>query len=96
MSEKKFDIEHIATLARLKLGDLEKLRLERHLVKIIEYVEQLNNLDTSDVEPSSHVLPLQNVFREDIENRSFGNSSQLLEIAPKRDKEHYEVPQIIG
>ena len=96
MSEKKFDIEHIAALARLKLGDAEKARLEGHLAQIIEYVEQLNRLDTSDVERTSHILPLQNVFRDDVENHSFSDADRLLESAPKHDKGHYEVPQIIG
>ena len=86
----------VAALARLKLCGTEKVRLEGHLVKILEYVEQLNTLDTSNVEPTSHVLPVQNVFREDLENRPFGDSERLLEGAPKRDKGHYEVPKIIG
>ena len=96
MSEKKFDIEHIAALVRLKLGDAEKARLEGHLIQILEYVEQLNRLDTSDVEPTSHVLPVQNVFRDDVESRSFGDTDRFLTSAPKHYKGHYEVPQIIG
>ena len=96
MSDKKFDIEYIAELARLKLCDEEKERLNGHLIKIVEYVEQLNEIDTSDVEPTSHVLPLQNVFREDSPSGSLGEPESLLERAPKKDKGHYEVPQIIG
>ena len=95
MSEKEFDIDHIAALARLKLEDAEKERLEEQIGQILEYVEQLNTLDTSDVEPTSHVLPLQNVFRDDVETRPFGETAHLLKGAPKHDKGHYEVPQII-
>ena len=96
MSEKKINIEHIAALARLKLAATEKKRLEVDLIKILEYIEQLNSLDTSKVEPTSHVLPIQNVFRDDVKDRSFGNPKHLLKAAPKSHEGHYEVPQIIG
>ena len=91
----EFDIDRVAGLARLRLSAAEKERLGPQLVKIVEYINQLNELDTATVEPTSHVLPLQNVFRED------GNLSSLppadyLSLAPRHDKGHYEVPQILG
>lgn len=94
MSEKKFDIDHIAALARLTLDDAEKAKLEGHLVKIIEYIDQLNQLDTADVKPTSHVLPINNVFRQDEARERFSNAD-LMDQAPRKDKGHYEVPQII-
>ena len=95
MPEIKFNIDRIAALARLKLADSEKLKLEGHLVKIIEYIDQLNKLDTADVEPTSHVLPLSNVFRADELEKRFPNAD-LLKQAPKQEQGHYEVPQIIN
>ena len=96
MSDNKFDIDYIAKLARLKLDDDEKKRLGGHLINIVGYVEQLSELDTSGVEPTSQVLPVQNVFREDVPSRVLGEPNNLLEHAPKKCKGHYEVPQIIG
>jgi len=93
MSEKKIDVDRIAALARLRLDDEEKIRLAGDLEKILEYIDQLNQLDTANVEPTSHVLPIHNVFREDAagEKRADG----LIDQAPGKDKGHYEVPQII-
>lgn len=95
MAEKKFNIHHIATLARIRLDEEEKKRLEGHLIQILDYVDQLNQLDTSSIEPTSHILPIQNVFREDRIQKNF-SETDLLGRAPRQDKGHYEVPQIIG
>ena len=86
----KFNIDHIASLARLKLTEDEKERLGGHLETIIEYIDQLDKLDTSNVEPTSHVLPIRNVFRED-ELKTHDN----LSLAPSNKKGHYEVPKVI-
>ena len=94
MSADSFDIEKIARLARLKLTEDEKTRLARQFTGILEHIDQLNQLDTQNVEPTSHVLPLTNVFREDEAKPVFGDG-EYLPLAPKQDKDHYEVPQII-
>ena len=60
------DIEHVAKLARLKLTDAEKKRFSNQMETIIKYIEKLNELDTKNVEPTAHVLGLENVFRNDI------------------------------
>jgi aspartyl-tRNA(Asn)/glutamyl-tRNA(Gln) amidotransferase subunit C len=90
----KFNIDNIAQLARLKLTDAERERLGRHLEQIIEYIDQLNRLDTEDVEPTSHVLPIHNVFREDEVSQS-GATPDYLTGSPSHQKGHYEVPKII-
>jgi aspartyl-tRNA(Asn)/glutamyl-tRNA(Gln) amidotransferase subunit C len=90
----KFDIDHMALLARLRLSDSEKDRLSGQMATIIEYIDHLNQLDTSKVEPTSHAIPLQNVFREDEKKNNFPESDYL-ELAPAQKKRHYEVPQII-
>ena len=89
----KIDINKIAQLARLKLTDDDIDRLGKHLEQIIEYIDQLNKLDTSNVEPTSHVLPLHNVFREDKVSKL--TDVDYLAGSPAHNKGHYEVPKII-
>ena len=90
----KFNIDHIARLARLRLTDSEKVRLGRQMETIIEYIDHLDQLDTSKVEPTSHAIPLQNVFREDEKKQNFPDTDPL-SLAPAQKNRHYEVPQII-
>ncbi|MCH6578840.1 MAG: Asp-tRNA(Asn)/Glu-tRNA(Gln) amidotransferase subunit GatC [Nitrospinae bacterium] len=94
MPSDSFDIEKIALLARLKLTAEEQTRLSRQFESILNYIDQLNQLDTENVEPTSHVLSLQNVFREDEVKPVFGDG-KYLPLAPRQDKDHYEVPKII-
>ncbi|MFQ5449395.1 MAG: Asp-tRNA(Asn)/Glu-tRNA(Gln) amidotransferase subunit GatC [Nitrospinaceae bacterium] len=90
----KFDIDRIAALSRLRLTDSEKERLGQHLETIIEYIDLLNQLETSHVEPTSHVIPIQNVFREDVPRKSLPEKDFLSQ-APAGKKGHYQVPRII-
>ncbi len=94
MSSDSFDIEKIALLARLKLTAEEQTRLDRQFESILDHIDQLNQLDTENVEPTSHILPLQNVFRKDEVKLVFGDG-RYLPLAPRQDKDHYEVPKII-
>ena len=94
MSSDSFDIEKIALLARLKLTAEEQTRLGRQFESILDHIDQLNQLDTENVEPTSHILPLQNVFRKDEVKLVFGEG-RYLPLAPRQDKDHYEVPKII-
>ncbi len=91
----EFNIDRIANLARLTLTDSEKERLGKQMEKIVEYIDQLNGLNTTNVEPTSHVLPVQNVFRDDEADAVFPKADYL-PLAPRHDKGHYEVPQIMG
>jgi len=59
------DVEHIAKLAKLEFTDAEKEKFTHQLNQILEYVEQMNKLDTNHIEPLSHVIELSNVFRPD-------------------------------
>jgi aspartyl-tRNA(Asn)/glutamyl-tRNA(Gln) amidotransferase subunit C len=59
-------VEHVARLARLRFEEDELSRLQPELSKIIEYVEQLSELDLSGLEPTSHAVPLKNVLRPDV------------------------------
>ena len=59
------EISHVAGLARLKLTDSEKELFSKQVDSIINYIDKLNELDTSGIKPTAHVLPISNVFRED-------------------------------
>lgn len=87
-------IDHIALLARLKLTDEEKELFTRQLGSIIEYIDKLNQLNTSDVKPTAHVLPMKNVFRDDLQGVSL-TGDMALKNAPERKGSFYKVPKII-
>jgi len=89
------DVDYIAELARLGLEPDEKPRMAEHLGGILDYMEKLNQVDAEKVTPTSHVLPLQNVFREDETTGGFPDG-YLMENAPRKEKGHYQVPKIIG
>lgn len=88
------DIEHVAKLARLKLTDSEKERLSTQMETIIGYIEKLNELDTKNVEPTAHVLGLNNVFRDDVATKPLTDHDPIND-SPAHSKGHYEVPKII-
>jgi aspartyl-tRNA(Asn)/glutamyl-tRNA(Gln) amidotransferase subunit C len=87
-------VEHVAKLARLAIGEEEKALFARQLSSILTYVQTLNRLDTSSVEPTSHVIPIQNVFRED-EVRPSLSREQAFANAPDTDAGCFRVPKII-
>ncbi|MEN8263968.1 MAG: Asp-tRNA(Asn)/Glu-tRNA(Gln) amidotransferase subunit GatC [Nitrospirota bacterium] len=88
------DINHVAMLARLKLTDAEKEQFENQVGSIINYIDKLNELDTSSIEPTAHVLPISNVFRED-QMRTSLPREKALQNAPEKDDGFYRVPKII-
>jgi aspartyl-tRNA(Asn)/glutamyl-tRNA(Gln) amidotransferase subunit C len=88
------EIDHIARLARLQLTEEEKKVFSQQMKKIIEYINKLNELDTSNVEPTSHVLPIKNVFRDDKVRPSMPKD-KALQNAPSRTDDFYKVPKII-
>ncbi len=90
----KMDIENVARLARLELSEEEKVTFGNQLEQILTYMEQLNRLDTSGVEPTSHAIPIYNVFRAD-EIRSSVPQEEVLGIAPDEEDGHFKVPRII-
>jgi aspartyl-tRNA(Asn)/glutamyl-tRNA(Gln) amidotransferase subunit C len=88
------EIDHIARLARLQLTEEEKRVFSQQMKKIIEYINKLNELDTSNVEPTSHVLPIKNVFRDDKVRPSMPKD-KALQNAPSHTDDFYKVPKII-
>ncbi|MFZ5905855.1 MAG: Asp-tRNA(Asn)/Glu-tRNA(Gln) amidotransferase subunit GatC [Nitrospirota bacterium] len=88
------EIEHIAVLARLSLSEEEREMFGSQLSSILDYMDQLNELETSDTEPTSHVLLLSNVMRDDVRGYSLPRE-EALQNAPVRTEKFYRVPKII-
>ena len=89
------DVEHIAKLAKLEFTDAEKEKFTHQLNQILEYVEQMNKLDTSHVEPLSHVIELSNVFRAD-EVKQGVSTEEALKNAPSKTEKFFKVPKVIN
>lgn len=87
-------VEHIALLSRLKLTDEERERMTTQLNDIMGFFEQLGELETSDVEPTSHVIPMSNVLRAD-EVRPSLPVDDVLESAPERAGDTFRVPRVV-
>ncbi|MFN3396097.1 MAG: Asp-tRNA(Asn)/Glu-tRNA(Gln) amidotransferase subunit GatC [Thermodesulfovibrionales bacterium] len=90
----KIEIGHVALLARLALTEEEERRFGDQLNTILEYIGKLNELDTSEIPPTSHVLEIQNVMREDIVRPSI-SKEKALSNAPDKTEDFYRVPKII-
>ncbi len=88
------DVEHIAGLAKLSLPEKEKHSMREHLGKILTYMEKLNELDTTTVEPLSHVMELTNVLREDEAGQSLDRDAALAN-APDSADGFFLVPKVI-
>ncbi len=93
MIEKK-QVEHIANLSRLRLTEEEIKTFGGQLDGILKYVEKLNELDTKDIEPTSHVIDLVNVMREDAPRPSLP-LEEAVGNAPAETGNLYRVPRII-
>jgi aspartyl-tRNA(Asn)/glutamyl-tRNA(Gln) amidotransferase subunit C len=87
-------IKHVASLARLKLSDSEIEKFKTDMENIISYVDKLDELDVNGVEPTAHIMPINNVLREDIEKESF-DREKLLENAPAQEDGCFKVPKIV-
>ncbi len=87
-------IEHIAKLSRLELSDEEKKLYSQQLSSVLDYVEQLSEVDTSDVEPTANITGLKNVLREDGVEES-GISHEDIKInAPEFENGSFIVPSV--
>jgi len=91
----KDDVEYVAGLAQLTLDEETKERLIGELSAILDYMDQLNAVDTSNIEPMMHVLEVSNVYREDEVQPSLERDAALAN-APNTDGELFIVPRILG
>ncbi len=88
------EVSHVARLSRLALSPGEMETLGEQLANILEYIRQLDRLDTRDVTPTSHAVEMGTPFREDAA-RPFGDKDAILANAPDRDGDFFRVPRII-
>ncbi|MDA8238998.1 MAG: Asp-tRNA(Asn)/Glu-tRNA(Gln) amidotransferase subunit GatC [Nitrospiraceae bacterium] len=90
----KISIDHIANLARLSLSGEERELFGSQLESILSYMDTLNELDTGAIEPTSHVLAIRNVTREDVQTPCLDREKALAN-APDKTEKFYRVPKII-
>ena len=88
------EVEHVARLARLQISAEEKENLTEQMNRILLYMEKLNELNTTGVEPTSHVIDLNNAFRVDAVKESLPRE-QTLENAPEANEAEFVVPRVI-
>jgi len=94
MAGADFDIKYVAHLARIALTPEEEAKLGAQLGQILTYIEKLNELDVSQVEPTSHAVPLVNVTRPDVVRPGLSQAEALLN-APARANGLFMVPKIV-
>lgn len=86
-------VEHVAKLARLELTEEEKQKYSKQLGDILKYVEQMNEVDTTGVEPMSHAFDIVNVMREDVVKYE-QTKAELMKNAPDEENGFFRVPKI--
>lgn len=90
----KIDVDHVAKLARLGLSPEEKKLFGEQLSAILEYAEVLQKLDTDQVAPTSHAIPMSNVLRED-KVTTCDNVDDILANGPEQEEHMFKVPRIL-
>ncbi len=95
MSLDRATVHKVATLARLELTPEEEEKFAGQLSGILDYVEQLNELDVTDVAPTTRAIDMVNVTRADVMH-AYENREALMECAPDRDENFFKVPKIIA
>jgi aspartyl-tRNA(Asn)/glutamyl-tRNA(Gln) amidotransferase subunit C len=88
------EVDHVALLARLELTEDERQLFTSQLSGILDYFEELKQLDTTGVPPTSHAIPMQNVMRDDIPGTSLPLDS-VMENAPAEQQDCFLVPRVI-
>ena len=87
-------MEYVEILAKLKLNDSEREKAKKDMESMLDYVDKLNELDTSGIEPMSHVFKTDNRFREDVVSNEDG-SADTLKNAPAMKEQMFKVPKTV-
>ncbi|MDP2938992.1 MAG: Asp-tRNA(Asn)/Glu-tRNA(Gln) amidotransferase subunit GatC [Candidatus Omnitrophota bacterium] len=90
----KKEVEYVAHLSRISLSEKELEHFTKQLEAILNYINKLKQLDLSKVMPTSHVLPLKNIYREDVLKKSLP-VDEVMKIAVEKEKNHFKVPKVI-
>src|SRR4051812_10046436 len=89
------DVRKVAKLARLELPESAIEKLTGQLESILHYIEKIQQVDTTGVEPMAHALPVKNVLRDDVAEPAL-SIEQVLRNAPETDGRFFKVPKVIG
>jgi aspartyl-tRNA(Asn)/glutamyl-tRNA(Gln) amidotransferase subunit C len=91
----KEEVKKVAHLARLELNEDEINKHAEQLEKILEYIKQLEKIDTDDVPPTTRAIEVVNVFRKD-NKKDYDSTEELLELGPSREDKYFKVPKIMN
>ncbi len=94
MAVSKKEVEHIAKLAKLKFTEEEAGKLQKEMNVVLEYIDQLNELDLSNVEPLENINDMENVFREDVSEKCL-TKEEALKNAPDKTDNFFKVPKVL-
>ena len=89
------DVKYVAELARISLADDAVEKLQRDMQNIVDYIEQLSELDVSNIEPTAHAAALTNVLREDVAQESYPRETMLANAPAVLNGELVKVPQVL-
>ncbi|ABM71476.1 Glutamyl-tRNA(Gln) amidotransferase subunit C [Prochlorococcus marinus str. MIT 9515] len=89
------EVKKVAELARLELNENEIHQHAEQLEKILEYIKQLEKINTENIACTTRAIEVVNVLRKD-ERRDYENSDELLDLAPSRENKFFKVPKIIN
>jgi aspartyl-tRNA(Asn)/glutamyl-tRNA(Gln) amidotransferase subunit C len=89
------EVQRVAYLARLEITPEEEQEFTNQLSSILEYFQQLSELDTNDVSPTTRAIDISNITREDWQ-KVYENRAALLDAAPETEAEFFRVPQILA
>lgn len=88
------EVQHIALLSRLELSQAERTRAANELSQILDYFEKMGELDTRDVPPTMHALPVENVLRPDVVKPGLSHEAAL-QNAPESAAGMFQVPRVV-
>ncbi len=91
----KQQVEHMAKLARIELTENEKKKFQKELSSILDYVKQLNKVNTSKIERIAQITGLKDVMRSDVVVKRQDARNKLLKQAPQRKQDYFKVPKIL-
>ena len=94
MQDKSIDVNYVADLARLELTQDECDRFSEQLNKVIDFVKQLESLETDSIEPMAHASPVYDVMRDDVNRPGFGTDTALLN-APMTSNNQFKVTRVV-
>ena len=90
----KDEVKKVAHLARLELNEDEINKHAEQLEKILEYIKQLEKIDTNDVPCTTRAIEVINVFRKD-EKKNYDSTEELLDLGPSKEEKYFKVPKIL-